>query len=97
MNYDELQSLPALISIPQAGEVCGFGRARAYQEAQRLGGIIPTISVGSRRRLVPTAELLRNLGIEYVGPHRSQPATTPSIRRSWRHSPDDNERVARHG
>lgn len=49
------------ITIPEAGRLLGLGRAASYQAANR--GEIPVLSVG-RKKPVPTAVLLRLLGID---------------------------------
>jgi excisionase family DNA binding protein len=54
------RSLPAIISIEQAGELLGLRRSAAYEAAKR--GEIPVLKFG-RRRLVPTAKVLDLLGV----------------------------------
>lgn len=84
-TYDELQALPAITDIATAGRAAfGWGRARSYEEANKVDGLIPTIQVGERRRLVPTALLLRKMGLEFVGPNGSQRSIAPSPGRAWR-------------
>lgn len=61
-NLSELPD-PAVeptISVPRAGRIVGIGRAAAYQAAQ--DGTLPTLKFG-HRIVVPTAQLLRLLGI----------------------------------
>ena len=48
------------ISVERAGELLGISRGLAY--AQARGGEIPTIRLG-KRLVVPTAALLRLLGV----------------------------------
>jgi excisionase family DNA binding protein len=48
------------LTIPQAGELFGLGRAASYEAARR--GELPTIRLG-RRILVPTAKLRAMLGL----------------------------------
>jgi len=56
---DELRSGPPTVSVPRAGEYLGVSRACAYKGARE--GWLPTIKIGDRRRVVPTAALLRML------------------------------------
>ncbi len=56
-----LGDFPATISVERAGEILGVSRRSAYRAVAR--GQIPTIRLG-RRLQVPTAALLRLLGIE---------------------------------
>lgn len=58
MNTD---TLPATLTIEQAGELDGLSRSSAYRAAAR--GELPTIRFG-RLLKVPTAKLLAMLGIE---------------------------------
>lgn len=52
---------PPTLTVPQAGELLGISRRSAYRAA--AAGHIPTIRLG-RRILVPTALLLRMLGLQ---------------------------------
>ncbi len=56
-----LEDLPPTVTVPEAGRICGIGRNAAYRAA--AAGQLPTIRIG-RRLLVPTAQLLRMLGVE---------------------------------
>jgi hypothetical protein len=56
-----LADLPPTVTVPEAGRICGIGRSAAYRAAAT--GELPTIRIG-RRLLVPTAPLLRMLGVE---------------------------------
>jgi excisionase family DNA binding protein len=47
------------LTVAEAGEVIGIGRASAYQAAN--SGDLPTVRIG-RRLLVPVAQLKRMLG-----------------------------------
>lgn len=49
------------ISVPHAGKLLGLSRSSAYRAVH--GGDIPSIRLGSRL-VVPTAELLKMLGLE---------------------------------
>lgn len=48
------------LSVPEAGLILGLSRPAAYAAAKR--GEIPTLQLG-RRRIVPTAHLLKMLGL----------------------------------
>jgi excisionase family DNA binding protein len=50
------------ISVERAGQLLGISRGSAYQAARR--GEIPAIRIGRRRVVVPTASLLRLLGVD---------------------------------
>jgi excisionase family DNA binding protein len=56
-----LRDLPPTITVEHAARLCGIGRNAAYRAA--ASGELPTIRLG-RRLLVPTAQLLRLLGVE---------------------------------
>jgi hypothetical protein len=67
------------LDVETAGRYCGFGRAKAYAEAQRYlatGGVegMPVVRYGRTLR-VPTAALLRQLGFLTTDPAWS-PAST---------------------
>ncbi len=49
------------VSVPEAGEFLGIGRATAYEAAK--AGDLPTIRLG-KRLVVPTAALRRMLGLD---------------------------------
>ena len=59
MTALELSKLPPTISIEEAALLLGISRSAAYRAAK--AGQLVTFRVG-RRRLVPTAPLLRMLG-----------------------------------
>jgi excisionase family DNA binding protein len=59
MTTLELSKLPPTISIEEAALILGISRSAAYRAAK--AGQLVTFRVG-RRRLVPTAPLLRMLG-----------------------------------
>jgi excisionase family DNA binding protein len=59
MTALELSKLPPTISIEAAALLLGISRSAAYRAAK--AGQLVTFRVG-RRRLVPTAPLLRMLG-----------------------------------
>jgi len=54
--------LEPFVSIPRAGASLGVGQSQAYAMAK--AGVLPTLAVGPRRRVVPTAELRRLAGLE---------------------------------
>jgi excisionase family DNA binding protein len=56
----ELTELPPTISVEQAAKLLGVSRSAAYRAA--ASGQLPTLAFG-RRLLVPTAPLLRMLGL----------------------------------
>lgn len=64
--------LPVLLDVPEAGELAGMSRARAYVAAH--DGAIPTIRMGHRLR-VPTTRWLDVLGLSYT----SEPATSEDV------------------
>jgi excisionase family DNA binding protein len=59
-RLSQLDQLPALLRVEQAGELLGLSRSAAYRAA--AGGDLPTIRFG-RRLYVPTARLLELLGL----------------------------------
>jgi hypothetical protein len=59
-SFDDLLHGPAVIPVPRAGAYLGLGRSASYQAAKT--GLIPTIRVGARKRLVPATEFARMLG-----------------------------------
>jgi excisionase family DNA binding protein len=63
MTRAELLALPAVISITTAARALGLGRSTAYDLARRGSFPCRILHIGSSYR-VPTAELLRVLGID---------------------------------
>lgn len=59
----ELLALPVTLDIPTAARALGLGRSTAYELARRGEFPCRILRIGSSYR-VPTAELLRVLGIE---------------------------------
>lgn len=55
------KDLPPTLTVEQTAEVLGLSRQSAYEGVKR--GEIPSIRVG-RRLIVPTAQLMRLLGVE---------------------------------
>lgn len=66
-----LQQLPPLISVEEAGHILGMSRRTAYRHAEE--GHIPTVRFG-RRIHVPSAKLLALLGLETTN-HPAAPDT----------------------
>jgi hypothetical protein len=69
----ELLALPVVIDITTAARALGLGRSTAYELARRDEFPCRVLRIGSSYR-VPTADLLRVLGIE-LG---EQPAPPPA-------------------
>lgn len=63
MTRDELLALPAAIDLPTAGRAFGFGRNKAFELVRRGEFPVRVLRLGNSYR-VPTAEVLRALGIE---------------------------------
>lgn len=63
MTRDELLALPAAIDLPTAGRAFGFGRNKAFELARRGEFPVRVLRLGNSYR-VPTAEVLRALGID---------------------------------
>ncbi|MGH8880457.1 MAG: hypothetical protein ACRD0P_24410 [Stackebrandtia sp.] len=59
----DVMAMPPVIDIVAAGKVLGFGRSKAYELARRRKFPCRVIHAG-RTYVVPTAELLRLLGVE---------------------------------
>ena len=74
-SIDELLRGPATIPVPEGGRYIGLGRSASYEAARR--GILPTLKVGERRVVVPSARLAQLLGADLVsqgGDARAAPA-----------------------
>ena len=56
----EASNLPPTLSVPAAGRLLGLGRAASYEASAR--GDLDTLQFG-RRKIVPTASILRKLQI----------------------------------
>ena len=63
MTWAELLALPAVVDITTAARALGLGRSTAYELARRDEFPCRILHIGSSYR-VPTAELLRILGID---------------------------------
>jgi excisionase family DNA binding protein len=66
----EILTLPVVVDVTTAARALGLGRSTAYELARRGEFPCRVIRVGSSYR-IPTADLLRVLGIEL--PHEHQP------------------------
>ncbi len=73
MTRAELLALPAVVDVTTAARALGLGRSTAYDLARRGEFPCRVLHIGSSYR-VPTAELLRVLGIDPAG----QPAPPPA-------------------
>jgi excisionase family DNA binding protein len=63
MTLTELLAMPVMVDIGTAARALGLGRSTAYELARRNEFPCRILHVGSSYR-VPTAELLRLLGID---------------------------------
>ena len=63
MTRAELLALPATVDIETASRALGLGRSTGYERARRGEFPCRVLRIGSTYR-VPTAELLRLLGID---------------------------------
>ena len=63
LTRDELLALPPSVDLLLAARALGIGRSLAYDLAKRDEFPVRLLRLGSRYR-VPTAELLRALGID---------------------------------
>lgn len=58
----DVPDLPLHLSIPDAGRAA-YGLSRGESYAAARDGRLPTVEVSEHRSVVPTAELLRRLGV----------------------------------
>lgn len=74
---EDLKSLPTILSFQRAYSMCGYSRPFAYKLVQEGKFPVPVHRVGKRYR-VPTAPLLRYLGVDDSdhGPHTQAPASS---------------------
>jgi hypothetical protein len=63
LTLDELRALPATVDLPTAARALGLGRTKAYELAKRDQFPCRILRMGSTYR-IPTAELLRYLGVD---------------------------------
>lgn len=68
----ELLALPVVVDVTTAARALGLGRSTAYELARRNEFPCRVIRVGSSYR-IPTADLLRVLGIEPASEHEPSP------------------------
>jgi excisionase family DNA binding protein len=68
----ELLALPVAVDVTTAARALGLGRSTAYELARRNEFPCRVIRVGSSYR-VPTADLLRVLGVEPACEHEPAP------------------------
>jgi excisionase family DNA binding protein len=59
-TLEELRDGPAVLTIAEAAEALGLSKRAVYAAARR--GAIPTVRIGPRNIVVPTAKLLELLG-----------------------------------
>ena len=86
----ELLALPVTVDIPTAARALGLGRSTAYELARRGKFPCRILRAGSSYR-VPTADLLRILGIE-----PPIPATNPTAPPTHRHHRSAGSRSRAH-
>ncbi len=67
-RHATLAELPLSITVEHAGSLLGLGRSQAYSAAMR--GDIPTVRIGERKLVVPTAALIRKFNLD--GAHPAQ-------------------------
>ena len=66
----ELLALPVTVDVPTAARALGLGRSTAYELARRDEFPCRVLRIGSSYR-VPTADLMRVLGIEPPTPEEA--------------------------
>jgi predicted DNA-binding transcriptional regulator AlpA len=67
LTFEELNALPTVVDLMTAARALGIGRTTAYQLAKAGQFPVRIIRVGSNYH-VPTAELMKTLGVEAI-PH----------------------------
>jgi len=60
----DLRRLPPTLTVEQAAEILGCGRTLAYELIRRDEFPSRVIRLGNRRYVIPTADLLRVIGID---------------------------------
>jgi excisionase family DNA binding protein len=60
----DLDRLPPTLTVEQAAEILGCGRTLAYELIRRDQFPSRVIKLGNRRYVIPTADLLRVIGID---------------------------------
>jgi predicted DNA-binding transcriptional regulator AlpA len=73
MTLAELLAMPVMVDIGTASRALGLGRSTGYELARRGEFPCRVLHVGSSYR-VPTAELLRILGLDLAELRRTFPA-----------------------
>lgn len=73
MSRSELLALPVAVDLPTAARALGLARSTAYELARRREFPCRVLQVGSSYR-VPTADLLRVLGIAVSDREQTTPA-----------------------
>jgi len=68
----ELLALPVVVDVTTAARALGLGRSTAYELARRDEFPCRVLRIGSSYR-IPTADLLRVLGIDPASGHDSAP------------------------
>jgi len=66
ISLDDLRSLPPTVGVEAAARVLGCGRTLAYELIQRGEFPCRVLRLG-RRYLIPTAELLKTIGLPAAG------------------------------
>lgn len=67
-----VHDLPPTLTVEQAAEILGCGRSLAYDLIRRGEFPSPVLRLGNRRYVIPTAELLRALGLDISAPSTAQ-------------------------
>jgi excisionase family DNA binding protein len=70
LSRAELLALPVTVDVPTAARALGLGRSTGYELARRGAFPCRVLRVGSSYR-VPTADLMRVLGIEPPTPQEA--------------------------
>jgi excisionase family DNA binding protein len=73
MTRAELLALPVSVDLTTAARALGLGRSTAYELARRREFPCRVLRVGSSYR-VPTADLLRSLGVSLSDHEQTPPA-----------------------
>jgi excisionase family DNA binding protein len=75
LTYAEALALPVTVDVTTAARALGLGRSTAYELARRNEFPCRVLRIGSTYR-IPTADLLRTLGIE--PPAQRSPTENPA-------------------
>jgi excisionase family DNA binding protein len=60
----DLDPLPPTLTVEQAAQILGCGRTLAYELIRRDEFLSRVLKLGNRRYVIPTADLLRAIGID---------------------------------